>query len=94
MAEAVTKKKDAKRDAAKRGTIKTHVVKGDTVMLRRGKDKGKRGTVSAVFPREGMALVEGLNIVKRHMKQGQGNPASGRHYRERSTASDLDVDGR
>ena len=46
------------------------LVKGDTVMIRRGKEKGKRGTVKAVFPKSGMATVEGLNIVKRHTKQG------------------------
>ena len=31
----------------------------------------KRGTVKAVFPDKGLATVEGLNIVKRHTKQGQ-----------------------
>ena len=46
------------------------IIKGDTVMIRRGKEKGKRGTVKAVFPRAGQATVEGLNIVKRHTKQG------------------------
>lgn len=50
---------------------KPSIVKGDTVMIRRGKEKGKRGTVKAVFPDAGMATVEGLNIVKRHTKQGQ-----------------------
>ena len=50
---------------------KATIVKGDTVMIRRGKEKGKRGTVKAVFPDAGMATVEGLNIVKRHTKQGQ-----------------------
>jgi large subunit ribosomal protein L24 len=47
-----------------------NIVKGDTVMIRRGKEKGKRGVVKAVFPKSGMATVEGLNIVKRHTKQG------------------------
>ncbi|MBD5656882.1 MAG: 50S ribosomal protein L24 [Candidatus Eremiobacteraeota bacterium] len=46
------------------------IVKGDTVVLRRGREKGKRGTVKAVFPKEGTATVEGLNVVKRHAKQG------------------------
>jgi large subunit ribosomal protein L24 len=50
---------------------KPFIVKGDTVMIRRGKEKGKRGTVKAVFPDKGIATVEGLNIVKRHTKQGQ-----------------------
>ena len=47
-----------------------NIVKGDTVMIRRGKEKGKRGTVKAVFPKDGTATVEGLNVVKRHTKQG------------------------
>jgi large subunit ribosomal protein L24 len=47
-----------------------HIVKGDTVVLRRGREKGKRGTVKAVFPKAGKATVEGLNVVKRHAKQG------------------------
>ena len=49
---------------------KPKIVKGDTVVLRRGREKGKRGTVKAVFPKLGVATVEGLNVVKRHSKQG------------------------
>lgn len=48
--------------------VKRNILKGDTVMLRRGKEKGKRGTVKAVFPRAAKATVEGLNVVKRHTK--------------------------
>lgn len=47
-----------------------HVARGDTVVLRRGKEKGKRGVVKAVYPRAGYALVEGVNVVKRHTKAG------------------------
>jgi large subunit ribosomal protein L24 len=47
-----------------------NIVKGDTVLIRRGKERGKRGVVKAIFPRDGMATVEGLNIVKRHTKPG------------------------
>ncbi len=50
---------------------KANILKGDTVVVRRGKEKGKRGIVKAVFPAAGQATVEGLNIVKRHTKQGQ-----------------------
>jgi large subunit ribosomal protein L24 len=50
--------------------VKVHIIKGDTVILRRGKEKGKRGVVKAVMPRRGVAFVEGLNVVKRHTKQG------------------------
>ena len=50
--------------------IKTSIIKGDTVLVRRGKEKGKRGTVKAVNRMLGTATVEGINIVKRHAKQG------------------------
>jgi len=48
------------------------LVKGDPVVVLRGKEKGKRGTVKHVFPKAGQATVEGLNVVKRHTKQGLG----------------------
>jgi large subunit ribosomal protein L24 len=59
------------------GVVKSKIVRGDTVMVRRGKDKKRRGLVKAVFPREGMAIVEGMNIVKRHQKPGQTGAQSG-----------------
>jgi len=49
---------------------KSNLVKGDTVMIRRGKEKGKRGTVKAINAAAGFATIEGLNIVKRHTKSG------------------------
>ena len=49
-----------------------HIAKGDTVVLRRGKEKGKRGVVKLVYPKSHRALVEGINVVKRHTKQGGG----------------------
>src|SRR5580658_830377 len=49
-------------------------------MLRRGKQKGKRGIVKAVMPSAGAALVEGLNVVKRHTKQGSGGAKSAGIY--------------
>ncbi|MEX1997217.1 MAG: 50S ribosomal protein L24 [Candidatus Andersenbacteria bacterium] len=42
--------------------------RGDTVWVRRGKDRGKTGRVLAVLPREGRLLVEGMNIVKKHVR--------------------------
>jgi large subunit ribosomal protein L24 len=56
---------------------KPKIVSGDTVVLRRGKEKGKRGIVKAVFPKDGAATVEGLNVVKRHTKQGQDGSNTG-----------------
>jgi large subunit ribosomal protein L24 len=51
--------------------IKANILKGDTVMIRRGKEKGKRGAVKAVQTEHHTATVEGLNIIKRHTKQGR-----------------------
>ncbi len=55
----------------------TKIVKGDTVVLRRGKEKGKRGVVKHVWPKDGCATVEGLNVVKRHTKPGATDVKSG-----------------
>ena len=43
--------------------------KGDRVQVLAGRDKGKRGEVLRVMPREERALVQGVNMVKRHQKQ-------------------------
>ena len=45
--------------------------KGDTVMIMTGKDKGKTGEISSVDPAAGKAIVNGLNISIRHVKQSQ-----------------------
>lgn len=54
-----------------------HVKKGDKVMVISGKEKGKTGTVIAAFPKKDRVIVEGLNIVKKHMKPNQANPQGG-----------------
>ena len=41
--------------------------KGDEVIVRIGKSKGQRGTVLEVYP-DGRVLVEGVNVVKKHVK--------------------------
>jgi large subunit ribosomal protein L24 len=61
----------------RQGVAKPKIVKGDTVVLRRGKDKGRRGIVKHVFPKDGAATVEGLNVVKRHTKAGATGVKSG-----------------
>jgi len=51
---------------------KMNIKKGDTVLLLAGKDKGKQGTVSRALPQLEKVVVEGLNMVKKHVKsQGQ-----------------------
>jgi large subunit ribosomal protein L24 len=47
------------------------IKKGDEVIVITGKDKGKRGIVEQLMPKEGRVVVEGVNIVKRHTR---GNP--------------------
>ncbi len=44
------------------------IQRGDTVLVIRGEDKGKRGKVSRVIPDRGLVVVEGVNSVKRHIK--------------------------
>jgi large subunit ribosomal protein L24 len=45
------------------------IKKGDTVIMRTGRDKGRSGEVIEVRPGESCALVRGINMVKRHQKQ-------------------------
>ena len=47
---------------------KVHVKTGDTVVVISGKDKGKKGTVLAVSPKEGKVIVEKINMVSKHVK--------------------------
>ena len=47
---------------------KIHVKRDDTVIIMSGDDKGKKGKVLEVSPKEGKIIVEGVNIVKKHVK--------------------------
>lgn len=46
--------------------------KNDQVQILSGKDRGKRGKVLRVFPKEDKLIVENLNLVKRHRKPKKG----------------------
>ncbi|MAA77143.1 MAG: 50S ribosomal protein L24 [Rhodobiaceae bacterium] len=50
-------------------TTKLKIKKGDKVVVLAGRDKGKSGEVLRIFPTESRALVQGVNIVKRHQRQ-------------------------
>lgn len=55
-------------------TRKVHVKTGDTVMVLNGKERGKKGKIIAVSPKEGKVIIEGINVVSKHVKprrQGQ-----------------------
>lgn len=57
--------------------FKIRLKKGDTVMVRLGKDKGKTGKITAVHPRENKVTVEGVNIIKKHVKPNRAYPQGG-----------------
>ncbi|MBK9719677.1 MAG: 50S ribosomal protein L24 [Saprospiraceae bacterium] len=48
--------------------------KGDSVQVISGSQKGKKGTVTAVIVDSNRAVIEGVNIVKKHMKPTNNNP--------------------
>jgi len=56
---------------------KIRLKKGDTVVVLAGKYKGQTGTVLATHPRENKVTVEGINIVKKHVKPNRANPQGG-----------------
>ncbi len=47
------------------------IKKGDSVIVLTGRDKGKRGEVVKIFKETDRALVQGVNMVKRHQAQSQ-----------------------
>ena len=58
------------------------IKKGDSVVVRSGKDKGRTGTVLQVMPKAEKVLVSGVNIAARHRKPTQANPQGGIDRRE------------
>ena len=49
----------------------SNIKKGDRVVVTTGRDKGKKGEVIKIFPKDDRALVSGVNVVKRHQRQTQ-----------------------
>ncbi|XP_042517021.1 50S ribosomal protein L24-like [Macadamia integrifolia] len=49
------------------------IVRGDNVMIIRGKDKGETGVIKRVIRSQNRVIIEGKNLVKKHIKQGQGH---------------------
>lgn len=49
--------------------------KGDKVVVLSGKDKGRNGEIIKMMPKEGKALVQGINMVKRHQRQSASQEA-------------------
>ena len=50
--------------------VRLHITKGDTVQVISGEDKGKRGKVLQVFPKTGRIKIQGVNVIKRHLRAG------------------------
>ena len=67
--------------------MKIHVKKGDVVQVISGKETGKRGKILSVDPAKGRVVVEGANMVKKHMKPTQASPQGGIIEKEGSIAS-------
>ena len=55
--------------------MSANIRKGDSVVVITGRDKGKKGSVLKVFPEDNRALVQGVNVVKRHQRQTQSQQA-------------------
>ncbi len=51
--------------------------KGDVVRITAGSFKGKSGKIVATKPRERVVFIEGINMIKRHIKPSQTNPQGG-----------------
>ncbi|MEM6710984.1 MAG: 50S ribosomal protein L24 [Pseudomonadota bacterium] len=51
------------------------IKKGDTVVVLAGRDKGRSGQVMQVIPKENRALVQGVNLVKKHQRAAPGKEA-------------------
>lgn len=57
--------------------MKLHVKKGDTVLVASGKYKGRTGVVKQVLPKEMKVVVEGVNLVKKAVRQSTKHPQGG-----------------
>ena len=61
---------------ARKGS-KLHVRKGDTAMVIAGNDKGKKGKVLEVIISKQRAIIEGVNMITKHVKPSANNPEGG-----------------
>ena len=55
--------------------IKCHVKKGDQVEIISGNFRGSSGKILAVYSRKQRVLVEGVRIIKKHLRKSQDNPS-------------------
>lgn len=57
--------------------VKSRIKKNDEVVVLAGKDRGARGKVLRVMPSKGTAVVEGVNMIKRHTKPNPQKQSKG-----------------
>jgi len=62
------------KTSTEKKVYKIRLKKGDLVVVRSGKFKGKTGKISAVHPTENKVTVDGINVVKKHIKPNQAYP--------------------
>ena len=62
--------------------MKLHVKKGDKVIVLSGNNKGKTAKVLSVSPKKYSAILEGINLVTRHIKPSADNPKGGIEKKE------------
>ena len=65
------------KSASKLHSGKIRLKTGDKVVVLSGKDKGKEGKIVAVSPKEGKLIVEGVNIVSKHVKPRRAGEEGG-----------------
>ena len=66
---------------------KMHIKTGDTVMILSGKDRGQKGKVLEVSPKEGKVIIEGRNIMTKHVKARKpGDPESMKTVKKTASA--------
>ena len=54
-----------------------NILKNDTIIVIKGKEKGKKGKVLKVFPEKGKIIVESLNLIKKHTKKRRQQDQAG-----------------
>ena len=62
-----------RENQSKRFQPKLHIKNGDNVLVVSGSNKGKGGIVKEVFPDKNVAVITGLNMVKKHVKPTQNS---------------------
>jgi large subunit ribosomal protein L24 len=57
--------------------VKLRLKTGDEVVVTAGRDKGKKGRILRMIPKENRAVVEGVNVVRRHQRPSPRDPNGG-----------------